>query len=234
MTPGAHDQLVRLMPGGGRVVLDVGCGDGGLVRMLAARGARAIGLEVAAEPLARARAAPPVAGERYAWGRAQALPFADGTMDVVTFSNSLHHVVARHLDQAIAEAARVLRPGGLLCVQEPLSEGSYFELLRLVDDESECRALARGAIRRADGLALFYQREIRFELELRFASFQVFLDRAILVDGARAAALRRNRHAVLSEFTSARDPNGVGYRFSQPMRIDVLRRDRGHAGGTGA
>src|SRR2546421_460912 len=57
------DVLCDLVPPAGRTMVDVGCGDGALVRALAARGARAIGIEVSAGQLERARAEAPVAVE---------------------------------------------------------------------------------------------------------------------------------------------------------------------------
>src|SRR5262245_29132691 len=122
--------LDEVPPDGSPLIVDVGCGDGSLVRHLARRGAHAVGVEVGAEPLARARAHDTVADERYEQAGAQALPLDDGVADAVVFSNSLHHVPGELLDTALAEAARVLRPGGLVYVQEPVAEGAYFELLR--------------------------------------------------------------------------------------------------------
>ena len=220
-----RDALDELLPPGAPVVVDVGCGDGSLVRHLARRGARAIGVEVGAEPLARARAHQPVAGERYERGAAETLPLGDGSADVVVFANSLHHVPSDSLDAALAEAARVLRPGGLLYVQEPLAEGPYFELLRPVDDETAVRAAAHAAIGRAGRHGLRHERELPFDVEVVHPDFASFRDRVVLADAARAAAFARREDDLRERFerTARRDADG-GFRFVQPMRVDVLRR----------
>src|ERR671922_919214 len=96
-----RDVLDEILPAGDTVVVDVGCGDGALVRHLARRGSRAIGVEVGDEPLARARAHEPVGGERYEQAAAQALPLEDGVADAVVFANSLHHVPGEFLDAAL-------------------------------------------------------------------------------------------------------------------------------------
>ena len=75
----------------GRDVLDVGCGEGWLVRRLGELGAAsAVGVDPLGVALDRARAQDPAG--RYLEGRAEALPFADDSFDVAVFFNSLHHV----------------------------------------------------------------------------------------------------------------------------------------------
>jgi SAM-dependent methyltransferase len=220
-----RDVLDELLPSGDPVVVDVGCGDGALVRHLARRGARAIGVEIGREPLERARAHAPAGGERYEHGGAQALPLEDMSTDVVVFANSLHHVPGELLDTALAEAARVLRPGGLLYVQEPVADGPYFELLRAVDDETAVRAAAQAAIGRAGEHGLAHEQTIDFDNDVVHPDFASFRDRVVLADAGRASAFTGLEAALRERFeaTAERTADG-GYRFRQPMRVDVLRR----------
>jgi SAM-dependent methyltransferase len=224
-TRSPRDILDELLPDGAPVVVDAGCGDGSLVRYLARRGARAIGVEVGREPLERARAHAPVGGERYEHGGAQALPLDDRTADVVVFANSLHHVPSDALDAALAEAARVLRPGGMLYVQEPVAEGAYFELLRPVDDETAVRAAARAAIERADRHGLDHERTIEFENDVVHPDFASFRDRVVLADADRAEAFAGLEAELRERFEATAERTEDGrFRFRQPMRVDVLRR----------
>jgi SAM-dependent methyltransferase len=224
-TRSPRDVLDELLPAGAPVVVDVGCGDGSLVRHLARRGARAVGVEVGEEPLRRAREHERAGGERYEQGVAQALPLDDASADAVVFANSLHHVPTDALDAALAEAARVLKPGGLLYVQEPVADGPYFELLRPVDDETEVRAAAHAAIGRAGRHGLRHDRELRFDTEVAHPDFASFRDRVVLADAERARALTTIEDDLRERFerTAERATDGT-FRFRQPMRVDVLRR----------
>ncbi|MBI3451816.1 MAG: class I SAM-dependent methyltransferase, partial [Rhodospirillales bacterium] len=92
-TPRKHTDIIRdLVPLKGRRVLDVGCGDGALIRFLAREGAKATGLEIGAAVLATARSHPREADEAYVEGAGQNLPFADGSFDLVIYLNAFHHV----------------------------------------------------------------------------------------------------------------------------------------------
>jgi SAM-dependent methyltransferase len=224
-TRSPRDLLDATLPPGEPVVVDVGCGDGSLVRHLARRGAHAVGVEIGAEPLARARAHEPAGDERYLEGGAQALPLEDASADVVVFANSLHHVPGDLLDAALAEAARVLRPGGLVYVQEPVAAGPYFELLRAVDDETEVRAAAHAAIGRAAAHGLRHEREERFDSEVVHPDFASFRDRVVLADAARAEKFGPLEDDLRARFEATAERTGDGrFRFRHPMRVDVLRR----------
>ena len=90
-------------------VLDVGCGDGQVSRMAARLGADVIGIDPTWNCVS-------VAGERgttVARAGAAALPFADASFDAVVACLVFEHI--RDVDDAIAEVARVLQPGGRFC-----------------------------------------------------------------------------------------------------------------------
>jgi SAM-dependent methyltransferase len=223
-TRSPRDVLDEHLPDGAPLVVDVGCGDGSLVRHLARRGARAVGVEIGAEPLERARAHAPVGGERYEQAGAQDLPLDDGVADVVIFANSLHHVPGELLDTALAEAARVLRPGGLLFVQEPIADGPYFELLRPIDDETAVRAAAEEALARAVHHGLRQEHRITFASDVVHPDFASFRDRVVLADAERAEAFTGREAELRERFEASAERTDEGFRFRQPMRVDLLRR----------
>ncbi|MCL2091915.1 MAG: methyltransferase domain-containing protein [Micrococcales bacterium] len=106
--------LTTDVPAGCRV-LDVGCGTGRLLSLLAERGAVGSGVEIAPEMVAVARRANPQMDIRQ--GTAEDLPFADATSDLVVTCLAYHHLDAP--ERFLAEAARVLVPQGRLVVAEP-------------------------------------------------------------------------------------------------------------------
>ena len=222
--PRTDDDVLReLVDVRGRRVLDVGCGNGALVRRLAAAGAEALGLEISDALLEPARSGDRDHPERYVVGRAEALPFGDGSLDVVVCSKSLHHVPVEGLGVAFDEARRVLVPGGSLLVVEPLTEGSFFELLIGVEDETEVRAAAQEALARASAHGLARAQTLDYDVEVVFSDFAGARRMIVAVDPARAErfeALEPDLRVLFDRLGEPRPDGRVA--FVQPMRADLL------------
>ena len=221
------DVLFELLDVAGKRVVDVGCGDGGLTRRLAKAGARATGIEITEDKVARARAAPAVADESYAVGRGEALSVEDGSLDAIVYLNSLHHVPVASQTPALVEARRALAAGGALLVIEPLAEGAYFELVRPLEDETEVRAHAYSVIGRAADFSFTAEREVFYRAPLRFSGFEEFAGRVVAVDPARRTtfeAMEDDLRAAFLDAAEQDDSKGeTVYRFEQPMRANLLR-----------
>ena len=89
-------------------ILDVGCGDGQIARALAQQGSEVLGIDPTQMhiDIANERAG----GPTYLLGGATQLPVEDGSMDAVVACLVFEHI--DEMDAAVAEVARVLRPGG--------------------------------------------------------------------------------------------------------------------------
>ena len=95
-------------------VLDLGCGGGLATSCLTQRGATVVGLDLSRASLHVAARHPWGAVQAtpdFACGRAEALPLADASFDIVWCTDVLEHLT--DLSVAIAQIARVLKPGGL-------------------------------------------------------------------------------------------------------------------------
>jgi SAM-dependent methyltransferase len=97
----------------GQLVLDIGCGVGAFLRVIADRGARVFGLDASEALLEVARTRLPDADLRL--GDMEALPYADDAFDLVTGFNSFFF--ANDIVAALREAGRVAKPGAPVVIQ---------------------------------------------------------------------------------------------------------------------
>ncbi|MFE7036617.1 class I SAM-dependent methyltransferase [Streptomyces sp. NPDC057621] len=105
----AADAVLGLLPDGTRTLLDVACGTGTVTRRLLAAGLDVTGADAAYGMLSRAAERVP---GRVVLADARRLPFPDDSFDAVSAIWLLHLLDDAEL--VVAEAARVLRPGGVL------------------------------------------------------------------------------------------------------------------------
>jgi SAM-dependent methyltransferase len=136
---------------------------------------------------------------------------------------SLHHVPTALLHQAFAEMRRVLKPGGLLYISEPIFGGDYNDILRLFHDEQAVRQAAFDATARAVDAGVFeLVEQIFFLAPVRYRSFEEF-ERAVIgvthTEHHLSAALHQQ---VRERFQSHMTEQGAA--FEAPFRVDLLRR----------
>jgi SAM-dependent methyltransferase len=216
------DVLRETVPLAGRTVLEAGCGAGRLLAWLERQGAAPVGLDPDPAQLARARAEAPAVP--LVAGAGEALPFASGSLDLVLYFNSLHHVPLALQWQALAEASRVLARSGELLVVEPLAEGSCFALLQPLEDETEVRREAFRALHAAGALGLRMRREEFYLTRLVEPSWPAARARFLAANPARAAALAGLEPELERLFERLGEPDPDGRAFVQPMRLNLLGR----------
>lgn len=102
-----------VVPVGGRI-LDVGCGHGASYRLFDRAAVEYDGLDASAELIADARRRHPDHLATFRVGSPLALPYDDLTFDVVLLRLPTFSLAASKRRRALAEARRVLRPGGYL------------------------------------------------------------------------------------------------------------------------
>jgi SAM-dependent methyltransferase len=115
----------EIVPTPGRLTLEIGCGEGRVARDLQKRGHRVVGVDSSPTLIRYATEADP--DSRYELADAAALPFADGSFDLVVAYNSLMDIA--DMPRAINEGARVLDSGARFCISvtHPLNDAGAFE-----------------------------------------------------------------------------------------------------------
>ncbi len=116
---GLAEILLRLMPQ--LVIADLGAGEGTFSQLLAQRAQRVIAIdnsEKMVELGAKLAREHGLKNLDYRLGDMEAVPLEDSTVDLAFFSQSLHH--AHHPERAVAEASRILKPGGRIAILDLL------------------------------------------------------------------------------------------------------------------
>lgn len=119
---GLAEMLLRLMPP--LVIADLGAGEGTLALMLAQRAERVIAVDNSSKMIEYGSEVARTHGVKnleYRLGDLEELPFDKPEVDVALFHQSLHH--ALHPDKAVAEAYRILKPGGKIVILDLLKHG---------------------------------------------------------------------------------------------------------------
>jgi len=217
----ATDVLAETLALDGRDVVDVGCGDGALVRWLRSRGARVTGVECGVEMLRRAREADP--DGIYVDAVGQSLPFDDAVFDVVVYSYSLHHVPIDGIPRALAEARRVLRDTGVLYVVEPAVDAPGRSVGRAVSDETVPRTAAQDALDHADRQGFGSVERFEYLSETVHPDFEAWADRTVGVDPDRAARLAEHWDEAAREFHAVGERRPDGWAFERRNLVAVLR-----------
>jgi SAM-dependent methyltransferase len=143
-TKRAEELIVELLGEGPGRCLDLGCGGGIFVPLLADRGWTVVGVDLSEDQLEVARSRVGDLAETLVQADARALPFEPGSFDAVVAA--LVHTDIDRYDLALREVARVLRPVGRFvhvgthpCFVSPVARSSSDGTLRLFAGYHESR-----------------------------------------------------------------------------------------------
>lgn len=214
--------LSELLPLQGAAVIELGCGKAEKTRFVAQHAASVLALEVDEIQLAKNQAIVDLQNVRFERGGAEKIPAADASCDVVLMFKSLHHVPLSLMDDAFSEICRILKPGGLAYISEPVYAGDFNEVLRLFHDEKLVREAAFAAERRAVESGKFSLELQQFFLQpMHFENFDQFAAQVIGVTHTEHRLSPELFAQVRASFE--RHMAGDGAHFLMPIRVDLLK-----------
>jgi ubiquinone/menaquinone biosynthesis C-methylase UbiE len=215
----------RLLSLDNKHILELGCGSAAITRDIATSGpgrkitalevdeiAHDINLQIADLP-----------NVTFGLAGAQDIPLEDESVDVVFMFKSLHHVPLNLMDRAMQEISRVLKPGGMAYISEPVFAGDFNEILRLFHDEQMVREAAFNTLKKAVDEGLFkLVEETFFYSPMQFENFSDFENIILKVTHTSHTLDDEVYSLVKQRFEGHLRDDGA--QFLMPIRVDLLQR----------
>ncbi len=206
-------------------ILELGCGKAELTRLIATAGhdRRIMALEVDKIQHALNEKITDLPNVEFRLAGAQDIPAADASFDLVFMFKSLHHVPQALLGKSLDEIRRVLKPGGLAYISEPVFAGDFNDLMRLFHDEQAVRQAAFYALKAAvDSGRFALVAELFFNAPLHFENFAAFEEQVIGVTHTAHNLSPALYAEVKKRFAGHMDDQGAD--FLAPIRVDLLQK----------
>ena len=190
-----RDQFLQLLPPPGRRTVDIGCGEGRLMRDLKMLGHDVVGIDASPSLVAAARSLDPQTDICLA--NAAALPFDRASADLAIAFMSLQDI--DDMPGAIREIARVLEPKGRFCfaIVHPINSAGHFQQRSaeapFVIEGNYLQPCYRSDAIERDGLAMTFHSQHR-PLE---AYFRAIEEAGLVVEALREPAVPE--HAITAE-----------------------------------
>ena len=215
--------LHEMLPLQGATILELGCGKAEKTRIVAQQAALVLALEVDTAQLAKNLAITDLPNVRFRHGGAEKIPAADANFDIVLMFKSLHHVPTELMGSVFPEIRRVLKPGGMAYISEPIYAGNFNEILKLFHDEKAVREAAFAAEQRAVSSGLLEMVRQKFFLQpMHFADFAQFEQQVLKVTHTEHRLTADTYEKVRAKFNAQMTRDGAD--FLMPMRSDLLKK----------
>ncbi|MCP4492679.1 MAG: class I SAM-dependent methyltransferase [Gammaproteobacteria bacterium] len=220
-----HEFFEQLLSLDNKNILELGCGKADITRMIATTGINRsiIATEVDEVQHNSNLQINDLPNVSFMFAGSESIPLADSSIDVVFMFKSLHHVPLELMDKALMETRRVLKPGGLAYISEPVFEGKFNDILQLFHNEEVVREAAFAALKRAVSSEQFtLEDEIFFNTRAKFNSFDEFEQNVINVTHTDHSLSTELQQQVKSMFMLSMSDAGAS--FLNPVRVDLLRK----------
>lgn len=203
----------------GKTVVDIGCANGELVRWMSFQGANVIGIDLP-DMIAQAEKIDKTGDEKYLTGTAQEFSFNDNMADLVVYMASFHHVPENEMPKAIENCYSALKNKGYAIFIEPLAEkGSYYDLTRLVEEETEIREKAYEFIMEAGKTKFRQVNESYYYVERTFQDFLNVLEQFVNDENQREKIIERAKDIIIQK---NQEPNQI--RYKSKVRLIILQK----------
>jgi ubiquinone/menaquinone biosynthesis C-methylase UbiE len=220
-----YEVYERLLSLDGMDILELGCGTADITRQIATHGNERTVTATEVDRIQHEKnlLIDDLPNVTFVFAGSEAIPSGDKAFDIVLMFKSLHHVPLELMGQALSEVHRVLKPGGLAYISEPVFQGDFNKILRLFHDEGAVREAAFNTIKDAVDRKLFtLQAEVFFNVPLLFEDFDQF-DRCVInVTHSDHQLSPELYQEVKDRFTLKMQPDGA--KFLVPIRVDLLRK----------
>ena len=220
-----HNVYCQMLPLEGAGVLELGCGRAELTRAIAETKDVAFitAMEVDEIQHGKNLLIDDLPHVEFKAGGAEAIPTENEAFDIVLMFKSLHHVSVDKMDTALSEIHRVLKPGGLAYISEPVYQGDFNNILRLFHDEKEVRLAAFEAVKRAVHSGLFDLVEERFfNTPKHYHDFEEFEERILKVTHTNHDLSPDLYLKVKEKFMNHMTDEGADLPI--PVRVDLLKK----------
>ena len=209
----------------GKHILELGCGGAEITRDIATSGAdrKITALEVDGIAHEKNLQITDLPNVTFGLSGAQDIPLEDESVDVVFMFKSLHHVPLEFMEPSMREINRVLKPGGLAYISEPVFAGDFNDILRLFHDEQKVREAAFNTVKKAVDEGWFsLVKEIFFSSPRKFENFAEFENNTIKATHSNHTLDEKLYNLVKRRFEQHIDDDGA--KFLTPIRVDLLQK----------
>lgn len=220
-----HEIYESLLALDGKEILELGCGNADITRQIATGGRdrRITATEVDQVQHRQNLLIDDLPNVTFIEAGSQAIPAENNRYDLAFMFKSLHHVPTEMMAAAMSELSRVLKPGGMAYISEPVFDGNFNEMLRLFHDEEQVRKAAFEAIKVAVEERRFsLVKQVFFNLPIQFANFSDFADKVINVSHTEHRLSEELLAQVKERFMENRQQDS--FKFLQPIRVDLLQK----------
>ena len=224
-TTSSEREIYEQLPLDNKKILELGCGKADITRLIATGGPgrKVTATEVDEVQHSKNLLIKDLPNVTFIVAGSEKIPADDDSFDIIFMFKSLHHVPTELMADALAETQRVLKPGGIAYISEPVFQGDFNEVLRLFHDEEVVRAAAQKAIKQSiANKSLTLVEEVLFNSPMRFENFEDFENKIIKVTHTQHALSPQLQQQVENQF--ARNMSSDGANFLMPIRVNVLQK----------